>query len=128
MAATADIIADFKARFPEFDSEIVDLRLPALIGVYSCYYSAEYAGCDKEAILNLLAHLLKTDDTGSAAGGGMVFPSGSITSESVSSNGFSTSYARNTNQSNTMNDFFMGTAYGQRFLVLTQSNSGGFFV
>lgn len=114
------LIDDFKSRFPEFDDAVVDQYLPVLEPVYPCYFGGNYEiPCDKEAILNLLAHLLVLEER--------TKQSSLRTTQSRSAGGVSVSYDASANGRDTAG-FFDTTKYGQRFLVLTQSNVGGFFV
>ena len=47
------LIDDFKARFPEFSTSLIDTSFPLIADVWSCYYGGDYTQeCDKEAILN----------------------------------------------------------------------------
>ena len=54
------LIDDFKARFPEIDTAIVDAKLPIYEPVIHCYYGGPYIGCGIEITLNLIAHLIST--------------------------------------------------------------------
>lgn len=114
------LIDDFKSRFPEFDTTVVNTKFPLIENVWSCYYGGSYSQvCDKEIILNLLAHLLTTEintTSGSIKG---------VASRSVGS--VSESYATPSNQGS-QTDFFNTTKYGQRYIMLTQKNKGGYFV
>lgn len=113
------LIDDFKARFKEFDTAVVDEFMPILEPLYPCYYGGEYTSCNKEKILNLLAHLmvLETNSSQSAVK--------DIQSQSVGE--ISVTYATAMTPSE-RNLFFNTTKYGQRFLLLTSSRIGGFFV
>jgi hypothetical protein len=117
------LIDDFKTRFPEFAGEIVDQFLPQLAPVWPCYFGGDYANeCDREAILNLVAHLLVMEtQTGSGAG----VAGGVVTSKAVGS--VSVSYAAPVNPTQ-VQAFFSGTKYGQRFLLLRTGARGGVFV
>ena len=110
------LIDDFKARFPEFDTAVVDQYLPILEPVWPCYYGGDYSQvCDKEIILNLLAHLLVGESATSSNA------SRTVASKTVGS--VSVSYAGLDSQSSTT-DFFATTKYGQRYLMLIGRNSG----
>lgn len=114
------LIYDFKSRFPNFDTTVVDAKLPILETVWSCYYGGSYDNdCDKEIILNLLAHLFinETSSKDSSIKG--------VASKSVGS--VSTSYVANSQQNSNV-DFFNTSKYGQRYLMLTSKNIGGYFV
>lgn len=114
------LVDDFKERFPEFKSSVVDQYIPVLESVYPCYFGGNYKDpCDKEAILNLLAHLMIGEintKTQSAK---------SVNSKSVGS--VSVSYSASTD-GRAGGEFFRATKYGQRFLMLTQHNVGALFV
>ena len=114
------LIDDFKTRFPNFDTTTVDEVLPTLENVWPCYYGGSYnLECDKEIILNLLAHLFisETASSNESIKG--------VASKSVGS--VSTSYVANSQQ-NSNTDFFNTTKYGQRYIMLTSKNAGGVFV
>ena len=110
------LIDDFKARFPEFDTGVVDQYLPILEGVWPCYFNKPYTGCNQEAILNLVAHLLTTEVQTSKASGQVV------ASKSVGS--VSTSYVQAAGSTSGMYSMFGSTKYGQRFLQLIAHMGG----
>ncbi len=110
------LIDDFKARFPEFTDAVVDQYLPILENVWTCYFNKPYTGCNQEAILNLIAHLLTLEVRTSAA------PAQTVASKSVGS--VSTSYATSGQSGGALFDTFSSTKYGQRFLYLINSMSG----
>lgn len=113
------LIDDFKNRFPEFDTAVVDQYLPILDGVWQCYYGKPYAACDKEIILNLVAHLLVLEQSPSTA---------TVKEESSRSVGsVSVSYEARSTTSN-LTDFFGATKYGQRYLMLTSTRRRAYFV
>jgi len=114
------LIDDFKSRFPEFDTAVVDASFPLIADLWDCYYGGDYTqDCDKETILNLLAHLfLSETSTSSASIKG-------VASKAVGS--VSVSYVASS-VSNSNTDFFNTSKYGQRFLMLTRKNMGGYFV
>lgn len=110
------LIDDFKSRFPEFDTAVVDQYLPILDPVWPCYYGGDYdLACDREIILNLLAHLLVGESADSSSA------NRTVASKTVGS--VSVSYAGLDSQSATT-DFFATTKYGQRYLMLTARNAG----
>jgi len=115
------LIDDFKARFPEFDEAVVDQWLPILENVWPAYYGRPYEIPNKEAILNLIAHLLTAEIT--PGGGGESFKN--LASQSVGS--VSESYVAS-GQSGDNYDFFGWTKYGQAFLYLTARYRGPMFV
>lgn len=114
------LIDDFKTRFPEFSTAVVDQYFPLVEPIYSCYYGGSLEDpCDKEAILNLLAHLI-TLNSRTKPGALMQAQSKSVGSVSVS------------NVASTLGrqgaEFWLTTKYGQQFLMLTQNNIGAHFV
>lgn len=111
------LIDDFKARFPEFDTSVVDQYLPILDAVWPCYYGRPYESCDQEAILNLVAHLLVGEVSTSKASTQIV------ASKSVGS--VSTSFVAASHSGGAGFDYFSTTKYGQRFWMLTRHNYGG---
>ncbi len=115
------IIDDFKARFPEFDDAVVDQWLPILETVWPSYYGRPYDDSSKEAILNLIAHLLTIE----IAPGGGSFATKGVASQSVGS--VSESYVAST-QSGYDYDFYGWSKYGQRFMLLTARFRGPVFV
>lgn len=116
------ITADFKTRFPEFDTATVDTYLPILEPVYPSYYALAYTDATKEATLQLIAHLL----VGETASGSSSASSQVVASKSVGS--VSVSYQANQRAGGELNDFFAGTKYGQRFMLLTARRYGGMAV
>ena len=111
---------DFKARFPEFATATVDTYLPILEPVWPCYFNRTYEDCTKEAVLNLVAHLLVME-TGSGSASIKDVQSKSVGSVSVS-------YATATQSGGQMYDMFNATKYGQRFMLLARSRYGGIAV
>jgi hypothetical protein len=124
----AQITADFKARFPEFRGEDIDSGLPILLNFWQCYYPCEYNGCDKEIVLNLLAHLFVTSPNAPINVSEIGKNTGTLKSESVTSTGISETYADSSVKGNQSHDFFNSTVYGQRFLMLTMGNVRAYFV
>lgn len=109
------MIADFKARFPEFDGAVVDVYYPILETVWPSYYGGSY-DTDRETVLNLIAHLMVGEiETSTEAV--QVEASKSVGSVSVS-------YAARAASGGKLADFFSTTKYGQRFLMLTAHNNG----
>lgn len=109
---------DFTARFPdEFDQATVDQYLPVLTDVWPAYYGGRYEH-NKEIVLNLIAHLLVME---TSSGTGPLQAAQSKSAGSVSAS----YHAR---QGGPLEDFFGATKYGQRYLMLTRSRVGGFFV
>jgi hypothetical protein len=115
------LIDDFKARFPEFDVDVVDQYIPILEGVYPCYYGGDYSDlCDKEIILNLLGHLL-VSETKAGTGNVKSTQSKSVGNVSIS---YSAGYASTSERM----AWFKTTRYGSRYLLLTRKRQGGVFV
>lgn len=114
------LIDDFKVRFPEFNVSDVDTYIPILEPTWPCYYGGTYEGCGVEIVLNLVAHLLVSelsDDSSSLK---------STQSQSVGN--VSVSYAPGVQSTSMRDDWLRSTKYGQRYLMLTRSRQGGFFV
>ena len=113
------LIDDFKARFPEFTDAVVDVWIPILEPVYPSYYALEYVAATQEATLNLLAHLITMETSaGSSSSATQAVASKSVGSVSIS-------YAAATYSGGELYDFYRGTKYGQRFLMLTARRYGG---
>ena len=114
------LIDDFKTRFTEFDTVTVDLIFPSIEPIWPCYFCGDINNaCDKEAILNLLAHLfVGEEDTGAE---------GPRTEASSSVGSVSSSYEQTTSTGQS-SDFFRTTKYGQRFLQITSSRMGARFL
>lgn len=122
------IIDDFKARFPEFDTAVVDAKFPLIEPEWPCYFNRPYDTdtCDDAIILMLCAHLMAMEvAAGSQSGTGT--PSRSAQSKSVGS--VSVSYDAQTQTGGAMFDFFRTTSYGQRYLrMVSKYRIGGVFV
>lgn len=122
------LIDDFKARFPEFDTAVVDAKFPFVAAEWGCYNGREYGvdECDDAAILMLCAHLMSLEvSAGNSSGAGT--PSRSQQSKSVGS--VSVSYDQQTQKGGANFDFFRTTIYGQRYLKMVQKYAvGGYFV
>lgn len=115
------LIDDFRDRFPEFDAAVVDQYLPILEPIWPCYYGGEYVtDCDKEVVLNLVAHLLTTE---TQAGSSNV-----QTVQSKSVGNVSASYVAGYASTSERMQWFRSTKYGSRYLLLTRSRQGGVFV
>jgi len=105
--------ADFEARFP---------TLPWVAGVadsWPSYSCLTYADGTKEAVLNLIAHLLVLESL-SGAGAARTAESKSVGSVSASYGTASTGSGLAT--------FFSSTRYGQRYWLLTGRAIGAVFV
>lgn len=113
------LIDDFKARFPEFETATVDTYLPILEPVWPSYYGVTYSTASKEAVLNLIAHLITMETSGSSGASQQV--------ASVSVGSVSESYQAAASVSEGA-VFWNSTKYGQRFRRLTQGRYGGIAV
>lgn len=106
------IIDDFKQRFPNFPEADVDTYMPVVSEMWSCYWPQPYKACNKEVILNLIAHLIIVEKSPGTS---------SIRSQSSRSVGdVSVSFSGVAKQ-DSLTDFFSFSKYGQRFLFLTAS-------
>ena len=114
-------IDDFKARFQNFDTTVVDSLFPIIEPQTACYYGGDYDSnaCDKEIILQLWAHLITIENRASDK---------SVRNEASKAVGsVSVSYEASQQETGRMG-WFNTTRYGQQFLFLTQSNQGAVFV
>lgn len=107
------IKSDFEARFPAIPWQ----DPPA--SSWTAYTCLEYNDKNKEAILNLIAHLIAIE---SQPGTGS-----SRTAESKSVGSVSVSYGSASSGSN-LATFFNSTRYGQRYWLLTGRQVGARFV
>lgn len=114
------LLDDFKARFPEFDTAQADQFVPILEPVWPCYYGGGYEDCNKEIVLNLLAHMIVSE---ASAGSGNTK---SAASKSVGN--ISVSYSQDYAPTSERNDWLRRTKYGMRYLTLTQHNRGAVWV
>lgn len=116
-------IDDFRERFPEFIS-VTDERILIFENIWPTYFTGDYVNvaADKEAALNIVAHLLTMDLSAGASGAAA---SGNIASKSVGN--VSVSYRAPSSQSE-LRDFFGGTKYGMMFLMATMHRKGAVFV
>ena len=109
------LTSDFKARFPAFSTVDVDTYIPIIEPVWPDYFAKDY-DANKEAALNLIAHLIVMEiDTGTAS---------MKDEQSKSVGSVSVSYAAST-RTGQLVDFLGSTKYGQRFLMHTASKFGG---
>jgi len=113
------LIDDFKSRFPEFETSVVDQYFPTLESIWPCYYALPYDGCNQEIILNLIAHLLVIQ---SSAGSAPVKEESGKTIGSISLNFESRS------EKSGLSDFFGSTKYGQMYMHLTSTRRRVYFV
>lgn len=114
-------IDDFKARFPSFDTAVVDSLFPIIEPTTACYYGGDYDGntCDKEIMLQLWAHLITIENRDS-----------DVSVRNVASKGVGSvnvSYEASQTEAGRMG-FFNTTKYGQQFLFLVSSTQGARFV
>jgi len=116
------LIDDFKARFPEFEAEQVDDLLPTLEGAWQCYYGGKYEGCDKEAILMLLAHMFVEASSGDVQG------IKEVASQAVGSVNETYVSASAGASMNRLWPYFGSTKYGKMFMLLVNRNTGARFV
>jgi len=114
-------IDDFKTRFPTFDTSVVDSLFPIIEPLGDLYYGGDYENnrTDKEAFLQLYAHLLTIETRGN---------SGSVRNQASKSVGsLSVSYEASQTETGRMG-WFNTTRYGQQFVFLTSANQGAVFV
>ena len=107
------IQADFEERFPSIT------WVAGVANSYESYTCLAYTDKNKEAILNLIAHLITIEGqpgTGAAR-----------TAESKSVGSLSASYGA-ANSGSGLATFFNSTRYGQRYWLLTGRTVGGRFV
>lgn len=116
------LIDDFKERFPEFDPAVVDQLFPPLEATWQCYYGGSIdVPCEKEAILQMLAHLMVME-IGASDGNSSAVKD--VASKSVGS--VSVSYGNM--QPSDGHAFWATTRYGQRFWHLISNSIGPQFV
>ncbi len=113
------LIDDFKARFPQFNTDTVDTLWSSLEASWPCYYCFEYGNndCTDEAILNLIAHLFVIEKASLTSNG----PDKDISSQSVGN--VSVTYSAGSGDSRNT-QFFNTTIYGQKFLMLIKNRMG----
>jgi hypothetical protein len=111
------IQTDFEARFPSIP------WVEEIASTWPSYTCLEYNDKNKEAILNLIAHLL-TLASAPGAGGGT--PARNVASKSVGS--VSVSYEATAGQSSNIASWFNTTRYGQVYWLLTGRRIGARFV
>jgi len=125
-----EIIDDFKAMFPEFDSSLVEQHWLHVNGARRCLYGGNYDNeRDKMIILYLIAHLLQLRieqiATAEEGRGANADAGRQVTSRSVGS--VSESYAQ-TPVNTTENSLLESTSYGRQYLMLISRNWGGAWV
>ena len=122
------IIDDFKARFPEFETSIVDIYIPILEPIIPAYFNHSYVGVmNKEATLQLLAHLITIETQATKGGTTGARGSTNRVQSSVSVGSVSQSFEKSANDSDWA-EFFNTTRYGQSFLNILSTIAGGFVV
>ena len=115
------LLTDFKDRFPGIAPSTADLYVPILESVWPCYYNGAYTtACDKEIILNLLAHLVIIE---SNAGSGSI-----KVQQSKSVGNVSVSFAPGEVPTSARNAWLSTTKYGSKYILLTSRRQGGVFV
>lgn len=114
------LIDDFKARFPEFNSTLVDENFSNVEEDYPLFYDKFYGESEKtdKVILMLLAHLFAVE-TDPSQGQYNQFSSNSVRSVSGS---FSLPAITTEWRS-----FFNSKKYGQRFLLMIRKRQGVLF-
>ncbi|MDH1085304.1 DUF4054 domain-containing protein [Pantoea brenneri] len=102
---------DFLVRFPgDFDADDVT-TYAYVFDIYGCYYRGVYEeDCNKEIILNIIAHLMQLEASPTASATRLV------SSRSVA--GVSTSYADYSDDKSYLAGFLGMTRYGQHALFL----------
>ena len=118
------LLDDFKTRFANdgrLDLAAIEADWASLDPQWKCYYGCEFGAndCGDEAIFNLIAHLWIAESSTKAT------PMKGVDSKSVGS----VSVSFSTSGDNSERALFFNTSiYGQRFLRITSSRMGGFFV
>ena len=119
------LIDDLKTRFPDIPTGTIDTYYAALsfsnAEFWKCYFCFDYiqGDCNSEAILNLVAHLIMTESSGSDSAIKDV--------SSVSVGSVSESYFEGSSVNSSQKDFFNTTKYGQKFLLLISTSGGAVF-
>ena len=113
------LIDDFKARFPEFDSDEVDAAWSGLEAYWPCFYGGAYGSndCEDQKVLYLIAHLFTVNKLSGSAK--------TSTSDSVAD--VSSSWLVSANMSD-QESFFSSTKYGQQFYMMIRNRFGAVFV
>lgn len=121
------LIDDLKVRFPDLSETCIDKFYPALASgnaeFWKCWFCFDYVAgdCNAEAILNLVAHLIVVESSGTD---GSVK---GVASQSVGS--VSQTFVQQTGGfDGEFKSFFGSTKYGQRFLFLMSGRGGACFV
>ena len=116
------LIDDFKTRFPEFNTGTVDSYFPVLESMWPSYYNVTYRENTREAVLNLLAHLLVSETEAASVGGA----GASFAESSRSVDGVSVSFiVPPAAQDSASYSYWATTRYGQRFWLLSRTRYGG---
>lgn len=115
------LIDDLKNRYPNIPTTLIDANFDVYESIYNIYYNVQYGQNDKdnEIILNLLAHLIVSEENTKSGESNVV-----VGSESAG--GVSRSYVANA--MNQTDKFWNSTVYGQRFKMLTSLNNKTYFV
>jgi len=115
-SSAAELLIQFRAKFPEFDSVADSLVLETINEALHIF-----ALCDLP-VLWLTAHLLTVDADSGAGSGGAPVDGGEGETTSESAGGVSASFKT---QADTGSDtYYTSTAYGRRFLALRKTTPG----
>ena len=114
-------IDDFKARFPSFDTAVVDSLFPVVEPVSSVYFGGDYDAnpLEREMFMQLWAHMITIE---SKRSGDSVRNKSSKAVGSVS-----VSYEASQSESGRLG-WFNTTKYGQQFVLLSCQTQGAVFV
>jgi len=115
------IQTDFEARFPSIP------WVEEIASTWVYYTCLEYVDQNKEAILNLIAHLL-TLASNAAAGGGGGSPARNVASKSVGSVSVSYEAVAASGSTSNLQSWYNTTIYGQTYWLLTGRRVGARFV
>lgn len=108
---------DFEARFPNIP------WVEAIASTWPAYTCLQYNDQNKEAILNLIAHLLTLASAPGTSGGG---PARNVASKTVGS--VSVSYEATAGNTSSLASWYSTTMYGQVYWLLTGRRVGARFV
>jgi len=123
-------VSDFRTRFPEFadDTEYPDARIELFIEDSQVAYigtdEKRWGGKYNYAQAYLVAHLLASGEASEAGDGSAKV--GPVTSKSAG--GVSVTRAASAKDRSDTDDFFMGTVYGQRFILVRNQCFAGVLV
>lgn len=123
-------VSDLRTRFPEFadDTEYPEARIQLFIDdsvlAYMGSDEKRWAGRYNYAQAYLVAHLLASGEASEAGDGSAKV--GPVTSKSAG--GVSVTRAAQAKARSDSDDFFMGTVYGQRFIMVRNTTFAGVMV